>query len=651
MNETQAPLPSPIAAQNRWRRWFRGFRGPWRPREMVWLACCPLFLIAGAGLAERYTLGDSVLYGVELAHTQVTGVSREAVKQWFNAQNQALARRDVVFEVGKHRFSLRGSEIALQLNPAIVDQVLAAGRSGNGIEQLLWRLARCFRSQNFAAQADFDKTAFSEIVTRWERGSLSLPREATIRVVAGHVQRMDPAAGERVDLAQAEAGLLQLLSNALEPGSPNAVGAPALGPLTLTTLAIAPKTSAASALQAEAKARALIAAPIRLKIQYPAAEIQPPLSGSVPEETLTTRQLGNALRCAQSSSNATELILSLDPAVLDHALRATRARHEQKAKSASFDVIHHTVFRVKPSRVQTRISTEQAASAIWAAAETESRVATLELSAAEAPRVTTDAALQMNIHELLSQYTTRHPCCQPRVTNIHRIAELMDGVIIAPGETFSVNEFIGPRTEADGFVPAPTIVFGEMDDTVGGGVSQFATTLFNAVLEAGYEIIERQPHTYYFERYPIGNDATLSIPKPDLIFRNDTRSGMLIKTDKTKTSIGIRIYGDREGRSVQRSVSQPTDRIDPEVELIADDSLDPSKEEVVEKGAQGFTIEVTRTLKLESGEVQRQTRKVIYRPRVRRVHVHSCRLPKGHAEYTGKACPVVEPEPETSETP
>jgi vancomycin resistance protein YoaR len=257
----------------------------------------------------------------------------------------------------------------------------------------------------------------------------------------------------------------------------------------------------------------------------------------------------------------------------------------------------------------------------------------------------------MNIHELISQYTTRHPCCQPRVINIHRIAELMNGVIVAPGETFSVNEFIGPRTETDGFVPAPTIVFGEMDDTVGGGVSQFATTLFNAVLEGGYEIIERQPHTYYFDRYPLGNDATLSIPKPDLIFRNDTRSGMLILTDVTKTSIGVRIYGDKQGRTVQRSVSQPFDRIEPEQELIADDSVNPDKDEVAEKGAQGFTVEVTRTLKLESGEVQRQNRKVTYRPRVRRVHVHSCRLPKGHADYTGKPCPVVEPEPEPGETP
>ena len=100
----------------------------------------------------------------------------------------------------------------------------------------------------------------------------------------------------------------------------------------------------------------------------------------------------------------------------------------------------------------------------------------------------------------------------------------MNGLIVKPGETVSVNAVIGPRTSKNGFVPAPTIEEGEMVETVGGGISQFATTLYNALFYGGYDIIERQPHTYWFPRYPMGHEATLSYPKPDLIFRNDTEA-------------------------------------------------------------------------------------------------------------------------------
>ena len=119
-------------------------------------------------------------------------------------------------------------------------------------------------------------------------------------------------------------------------------------------------------------------------------------------------------------------------------------------------------------------------------------------------------------------FTTYHDPGQPRVTNVHRIADLVRGAIIVPGGTFSVNEHVGPRTADKGFVPAGAIRDGEHVDEIGGGVSQFATTLFNAAYFAGLDIPVSQAHSEYFARYPRGREATMGHPAPDLQITNDT---------------------------------------------------------------------------------------------------------------------------------
>ena len=138
--------------------------------------------------------------------------------------------------------------------------------------------------------------------------------------------------------------------------------------------------------------------------------------------------------------------------------------------------------------------------------------------------------------------TTRHACCEPRVTNIHRIADIIRGVVIRPGETFSVNAYVGRRTQAKGFVEAPVIENGQFSTGVGGGVSQFATTLFNAAFFAGLEFDEYQSHSIYISRYPRGREATLSYEHPDLELVNNTPYGVLIWPTYTDSSITVHLY-------------------------------------------------------------------------------------------------------------
>jgi vancomycin resistance protein YoaR len=146
------------------------------------------------------------------------------------------------------------------------------------------------------------------------------------------------------------------------------------------------------------------------------------------------------------------------------------------------------------------------------------------------------------IREPIAVFTTNHSCCQSRVDNIHRIADIVRGAIIEPGATFSINEFVGKRTIENGFSSAGAIERGHLVQDVGGGVSQFATTLFNAAFFAGLDFADYQSHTIYFSRYPRGREATLGFPAPDLALTNRTPYAMLLWPTYTDTSITVELW-------------------------------------------------------------------------------------------------------------
>ena len=157
------------------------------------------------------------------------------------------------------------------------------------------------------------------------------------------------------------------------------------------------------------------------------------------------------------------------------------------------------------------------------------------------PAFTTKDARALKVREQVSTFTTYFPYAEYRNINIGRAAELVDGTLLKPGETFSLNDTVGERTEENGFTKGYIINDGILVQDLGGGVSQMATTTFNAMFFAGLEDVEHKPHSFYIDRYPIGREATVAWGAVDLRFRNDTPYGVLIDTsftDSTPTSSG-----------------------------------------------------------------------------------------------------------------
>ena len=146
----------------------------------------------------------------------------------------------------------------------------------------------------------------------------------------------------------------------------------------------------------------------------------------------------------------------------------------------------------------------------------------------EEPDFTTADARALKIKERVSTFTTYYPYAEYRNINIGRAAEIIDGTVLKPGDTFSLNDIVGERTRENGFTEGFIISDGIFKEDLGGGVSQMATTTFNAMFFAGLKDIEHKPHSFYIDRYPVGREATVAWGSVDLRFQNDTPYGVLV---------------------------------------------------------------------------------------------------------------------------
>ena len=217
-------------------------------------------------------------------------------------------------------------------------------------------------------------------------------------------------------------------------------------------------------------------------------------------------------------------------------------------------------FRVDGDRVEILPSTpgRRVNSTATARVLAASTAETVEAKAAEtAPEVTTADLRALGIRHLVSKFTTYFPPGEPRVINIKQASSVITGTILQPGETFSMNDVLGERTIAKGYVPAPQISGDSFTESVGGGISQVATELYNGAFFAGLELIAHTNHSIYISRYPLGREATVSWGGPELIFRNDWPAGLLINLETTDDSITVRFFSSKLGRRVETETFPP----------------------------------------------------------------------------------------------
>ncbi len=318
--------------------------------------------------------------------------------------------------------------------------------------------------------------------------------------------------------------------------------------------------------------------------------------------------LRKALRFPRRQST---LAVELDPDVLRSAVLRPLRVAERPPTDARLEIRGERV-AVVPARVGRRLNARALGAAIVAAPDAPSTTAKLATSPAA---FTTAEARALRIREKVSAFTTPYQCCPPRVTNIRRGAQILNGTIIPAGGRFSLNDALGERTIARGFVEAPAIAAGELVDSVGGGVSQIATTTYNAAFFAGLELIAHTPHEFYISRYPMGREATVSWRTPDLVFRNDWPAAILMSVGAGSNGITVSFYSSKLGRRIETATGQPTSRTQPKTIERKKPDLPPGTRKVVQAaGPGGFTVSYTREVYRGSKLIRDETFRWRYRP-------------------------------------
>nr|WP_128377330.1 VanW family protein [Streptomyces cavernae] len=225
------------------------------------------------------------------------------------------------------------------------------------------------------------------------------------------------------------------------------------------------------------------------------------------------------------------------------------------------------------------------------------------------PELTRENVGRLGIKEKMSSFTVNFEPEAYRVTNIGRAAELIDGSVVLPGDTWSLNGTVGERTEANGFVEGIIINNNQFEKAAGGGVSTVATTVFNAVFFAGVKPVEYGAHSFYIERYPEGREATVAWGSLDLKFRNDSGNAIYIDARATDTSVTVTFLGTKKYDEVEAVKGPRTNVQQP-------GSREGSGEKCVpQTPLEGFDVAVDRIFKNDGREVDRETFKTRYVPR------------------------------------
>ncbi|MEU9029754.1 VanW family protein [Streptomyces sp. NPDC048383] len=225
------------------------------------------------------------------------------------------------------------------------------------------------------------------------------------------------------------------------------------------------------------------------------------------------------------------------------------------------------------------------------------------------PRLTRESVARLGLKEQVSSFTVPFERAAYRTTNIGRAAELINGSVVMPDETWSFNQRVGERTKENGFVDGIMINNGVYEKAAGGGVSAVATTVFNAMFFAGVKPVEHGAHSFYIERYPEGREATVAWGSLDLRFANDSGKALYIQAEATDSSVTITFFGTKKYDEVKAEKGPRTNVKPPATRTGTGPKCEP------QSPLEGFDVAVDRIFVKGGQEVKRETLKTRYTPR------------------------------------
>jgi vancomycin resistance protein YoaR len=547
------PSPPPASAKPEARR-----------RRPVITVLAVTFLIGLVYLVPAAIMAGKVLPGTSVAGVDLGGLNPREAADRLRERLGGQADADIAVKVGDRRFAVSPAKAGLSFD---VEGTVASSRSGfPGPFDLLGSFgehptrprvlvdgAKLAKQIDAIAEATDQEAYQGAIRFKGLDPVVSAPR-------AGHSLDQD-AAAQTIEDAYLGTG----------------------APIHLPTRVDPPKATEADLRKALPDARKAVEKPFTLVNGDRSATLSPDVVAAnltyVPDRTGAIRPV----------FDAREAVKSVQAALLDPATAP---------RDASFGIVDGKPTLI-PGRTGKGVDTDRLANDIEDAI-TSGGDRTIQVALTTTrPLLDDQEARSLGIREKLAEYSTTYACCDGAAQNIHAAVELVNGHIVRPGETFSLNQILGRPDEERGFTEGPVVRDGRLVKGLGGGVSQFATALYNAVFYAGLKDVEHTPNAFYVRGLPVGRDATVSYPGTDYRWKNDTSHGVLVQATSTGTKLTVTLWGARRYDAVRAVTSRPRDLTSFGTETDSDPGCLPMA------GHKGFTTTVTRVFYRDGSEVGR----------------------------------------------
>lgn len=215
------------------------------------------------------------------------------------------------------------------------------------------------------------------------------------------------------------------------------------------------------------------------------------------------------------------------------------------------------------------------------------------------PKVKTEDLGDKIFKQTLSKYTTIYDAGnKSRANNIALACKTINGTIILPGETFSYNKVLGNTTKEKGYQLGGAYVGGKVVKAYGGGICQVSTTLYNSVLYANLEIVERYNHSYAVSYVPAGRDATVSYGGKDFKFKNNRKYPIKIVANAKNGVVNISLKGIKEDKEYDIEISSSVLSTTPfETTYQDNNTLAEGKQKIIQKGHNGYKSKAYKIVK------------------------------------------------------
>lgn len=537
-------------------------------------------LLALLYLGDILFTGGQVPRGTTVAGVDIGSMDKTSAQRELRQKLGPNLRKPVTLQAGDARVSLDPREAGLSM-----DWAATVRHAGSQSYNPITRLTSLFTTNEVAPVSHGERQQLDAAVRKAKPALDRDPAEGTIRFEGGKAIPVDPVVGRQVDLDRASD---EVLDQWARPG-------PVRMPVQEQQVSTTPQ-GVRKALNEVAKPA--VSGPVTVR-------------GEGKEATLTPEMVGEALRFEPNGSGGLKshvdnaaVVGAAEPQLAD----TTRPGNDaQIALEGGAPVVH-------PSTEGRGIDWDKSLERLPEVLKQRGDRSVQALYRQEPAQFTTDQANQLGVREVVSEFETGgfEPASG---ANIKRVAEQVNGALIKPGETFSLNGHTGPRGVPQGYVESEIIENGKPAKEVGGGISQFATTLYNASYFAGMKDVEHKEHSYYISRYPQGREATVYQSSDgksviDVKFKNTSASGIMITTEWTPSSLKIKLWGTKQ-YDVRSETSPQSDQKPPQEKVVP-----PGEACLPSTGKPGFTVHDTRTIKdLNTGkETREKPSKTVYNP-------------------------------------